>query len=465
MDKVLEKGILLFKNRTIFQALVLLGITAAAAALRFFQLGEWSFWGDELITVRRALNLSDTLSLSILSIGYTLQALGTDEWTARLAPALFGVLAIPIFYFLVRKIFGPFIAVATALLLAVSPWHLYWSQNSRFYTSLFLFYNIGLLSFYIGTKENSLRYLALSLVSFGLAFLERHIALFFLPVVAGHVLFLIFGPRETAFKFSPKAAGLLIIPGLIAAAFAAPDVWEKGVRFINAYDSYANNSPGWILAGSIYYIGVPTIVMGSLGLFTMYFQKHRAFVLLGLAASVPLAATTILSMFVYTANRYVFVSLIAWIILAGYGIVELVKKTQGGWRLLAAGSLIVLAATSMSDNVLYFMVQHGNRANWKAAVAYIEENREPGDRILSSSPVVLNFYFQEPTYNIRRIQQPKNQDPQERTWFVVDNITESYYPRAYKWVRNNARLMDVYDVTVTARQFKMMVYLYDPANP
>ena len=39
--------------------LVLAGVILLAAGLRFYKLGEWSFWGDEFITVGRVQNLGD----------------------------------------------------------------------------------------------------------------------------------------------------------------------------------------------------------------------------------------------------------------------------------------------------------------------------------------------------------------------------------------------------------------------
>jgi hypothetical protein len=202
--------------------------------------------------------------------------------------------------------------------------------------------------------------------------------------------------------------------------------------------------------------------LGSLGLFALYIQKHRGFVLLGLGAFVPLAATMILSLFIYTANRYVFVSLVSWLILASFGIVELIKKTQGGYKILAAGTLVILMLSAMSDNLMYFMIQHGNRADWKSAVNLVEENMRPGDRIYSSSPAVLNYYTGERTINIKRFKPAKEEELNKRAWFIIDNIAESYYAKNSNWVKQNTRLMDSYDVTVMARNFKMRVYFYDP---
>ena len=126
------------------QYLILAVITLLAAALRFYKLGMWSFWVEEFHTVRHtaAIDSIESILGSLRAIYYILNKpvfllLGETEWTARALPVVFGVLAIPLTYWITRRLFGFSIAILAAFLLAISPWHLYWSQNARFYT-LFL---------------------------------------------------------------------------------------------------------------------------------------------------------------------------------------------------------------------------------------------------------------------------------------------------------------------------------------
>ena len=77
---------------------------------------------------------------------------GKDEWTARLIPALIGIFTIPVFYFLLKRTFNRCLAWMGSALLAVSTWHLYWSQNARFYISLLLFYTLASFFFFLGVE-------------------------------------------------------------------------------------------------------------------------------------------------------------------------------------------------------------------------------------------------------------------------------------------------------------------------
>jgi mannosyltransferase len=106
-----------------------------------------------------------------------------NEWSARLASALIGIISIPILYFSIRKIIGSGAALILSILLAVSPWHLFWSQNARFYSSLMLMYTLAAFAFFWSMERNWPRYLLLFYALFYFALSERMIAIFLIPVI------------------------------------------------------------------------------------------------------------------------------------------------------------------------------------------------------------------------------------------------------------------------------------------
>ena len=147
-DQMKEKAISLV-NKPWTHFIWLFLITLLAAVLRVYKLGIWSFWIDEIYTVNHATAHFSTLKLIIdhlppnrnwvpISVILTAQAFniwGISELSARIAAALTGIATIPILYFPIKKIFNTRVALITILLLAVSPWHIEWSQNARGYTS------------------------------------------------------------------------------------------------------------------------------------------------------------------------------------------------------------------------------------------------------------------------------------------------------------------------------------------
>src|SRR5262245_6711269 len=137
---------LLDQPATFWIALVL--ATALGAFLRLSDLAAPSLWVDEFFTIARAGSdpLHWTNAVGYLPSRITLalhdaqlariglanieewQALGVSEYAARLGPAVIGVATIPLLGLLARPLVGGGAAAIAALLLALSPWHLYASQ-------------------------------------------------------------------------------------------------------------------------------------------------------------------------------------------------------------------------------------------------------------------------------------------------------------------------------------------------
>jgi len=456
-----------FESKPTYQYLLLAIITLIAAALRFYKLGEWSFWGDEVFTVggrEDGFNYNIARqSVSLTLIQSTVSLLGTSEWSARLVPALIGVVSIPILYFLIRKMFSPTVGLVAVLLLAVSPWHLYWSQNARFYTALLLFYTLGLILFYFGIEEDRPWYLLVSLILLGLAIKERLIALFFIPVALGYLVLLRILPFEKPPGLRWRNLAVFFLPALILGSFfVGPYVlnlsgWLAGF-------GYANNSPFWILAGVVYYVGIPVICMGALGALYLLSKKNRASLLLSLGALVPLLTIMGISFFHYTANRFVFISLTSWIVLASLAAMELLFQAQKSVKILAVGALILLLLHPLGEDVLYYQYQNGNRENGKAAFDLVREQREDGDLVVAPNTELGDYYLQDETIGWGSLDLARIEETGDRVWFVEDMVAQEESPSVHDWLEKNAQLVANLDVHVQARNFKMRVYLYEPVK-
>ncbi len=458
----------LLVNEFVYQYGLLILVTLLAAALRFYKLGEWSFWGDELFSVSwREDGFNYTLvrqSLSLALIQQVVSIRGVSEWSARLVPAIAGILTIPLLYWPIKKMFGPAVGLLSSLLLALSPWHLYWSQNARFYTALLLFYSLALLIFYLGLEANRPWYLLVSLLLLGLATKERLLALFFVPVVLVYLGLLKLLPWPKPMGLHWRNLAIFIVPGLVLGLFFArpyllnlPD-WMEGF-------GYANNNPFWLLAGVVYYVGLPAVCMGVVGMVYGLQKKNRAVLLLTLGATLPLLGIMAIAPFHYTANRYVFISLSSWLILASFAAVRLFSHAPNGVRLLALGTLLFLIIQPVGEDVLYYRYQNGNRDNWRAAFEFVYAHKEEGDLVFSINREVGNYYLQEQTMSLNQLDPVEIQQNGTRAWVVEDMVAQETLPATHRWLQDQARLVAVLDVVVQARNFQMRVYLYDPARP
>lgn len=449
-------------DRPGYQYLLLALITLFAVALRLYKLGEWSFWGDEVHTLRSARNAISAPGVSAISsllTGLMMQWLGTSEWSARLASALIGAVSIPLLFWPVRKIFTPGIALLSCLLFALSPWHLYWSQNARFYTSMLLFYTLALFAFYFWLEENRFRYLLAFFIFMGLAILERMSALFIVPVLGVYVLALLVLPI-------PKPAGLtlrnlliLIVPGVIFVIYFIVSRLDGLLNFVPQL-GWVNNSPFWIVAGIVFYVTIPVILLGTAGLVVLLMQRSRSALLLGSAAIVPILAMAAISMISYAANRYAFIILTSWLVLAGVAAVQLISASKA--KLVAVSILLLLVAEPLSQNLLYYRYQNGNRDDWKGAIALVQQYRQEGDIIAVSHSDIGKYYLGSDSTNFYNVDFDTLDSQGHRVWFIEDMNVADLAPEKAAWVHEHAQLFGVYDVHVEARQFLMRVYLYDP---
>lgn len=141
-----------FKGVPVSLALVFL----LATLLRLYDLGSESLWLDEGYSVRIAgLSLLNMLKetatqdlnppLYYLLLHWWTSLFGNSETAVRLISAAVGAVSIPAAYAVARRIFNNRTAIISALLLALSPFHINYSQEARGYSLMVL---LALLSFY-----------------------------------------------------------------------------------------------------------------------------------------------------------------------------------------------------------------------------------------------------------------------------------------------------------------------------
>jgi hypothetical protein len=122
-------------------------LAVAAAAIRAPGIGRWGFTTDEFYLYQSVSNILETGLPRFPSGGYYVRgialqylsaipalALDEKELAIRLIPLVFGILTVPLFYFLCRRNMPLSYAVPCALLLLLSSWHIEFSRFGRFYT-------------------------------------------------------------------------------------------------------------------------------------------------------------------------------------------------------------------------------------------------------------------------------------------------------------------------------------------
>jgi mannosyltransferase len=439
----------------------LAAVVAVAAALRFYRLGDWSFWIDEVFTVNRALaqmlDPSFRVPLSVRLTGISLNTFGVSEWSARLVPAIFGLVSIPILYLATRRVFGPRIALVAMLLLAISPWHIFWSQNARFYSALLLFYALATFFFYAWLKADRARYLLLSISMLVLAFVERAIALVFLPAAITTYVAWAWLPGGQRRSINWKIIALLLIPAVPLAAYL-PVLFGE---LLGTHVGFQHN-PIRVLLAIAHDMGIPLVVFGFAGGVILARRDRQQGLFFLISATAPVILLVLISPFVLVTSRYVFVVLPLWAILGAVAVSALYDGLKQDRSVLMIGVVLLLVADAAGQDLLYYNYQNGNRENWKAAFALVQGELRDGDRVFSTRSEMGRYYLEQRVRSTFQLEPAAIVEANQRTWFVVDRHSGTMTPALRRWLETETSLQGVFDVYLPGKLMPMRVYLYTP---
>lgn len=145
------------RDRAILIAILLLALVLRVVGL------NGPLWFDEIVTVETHLRLGWGEMLQSYSMNHhylhnlaakaAMTVFGESSWAIRLPSMLFGLGGIGAIWALARQVGGLRLAHSSALLLALSYHHIWFSQNARGYTGLALFSTLGLIFFLRGMKD------------------------------------------------------------------------------------------------------------------------------------------------------------------------------------------------------------------------------------------------------------------------------------------------------------------------
>ncbi len=148
-------------------------------------------WGTILPLVFKSFG-DDKLPAYVYLTVPSIAVFGLNEFSVRLPNAILGMLAIVVVYFLVKELFkNEKLALFSALLLAISPWHIMLSRGAFEANLTTLVLPLGILFFL--KSFNKRKYLIFSVAVFGVNIFTYHTARILTPVI---LLFLIFNYRK-----------------------------------------------------------------------------------------------------------------------------------------------------------------------------------------------------------------------------------------------------------------------------
>lgn len=372
-------------------------ICAVGAWLRLTALNRQSLWFDEIDVVVRAqqpltivfrtfVREGENGPLYNLLLALWVRLAGVSEIAVRFPSAVVGVLTIPLLYVLARSMGGSSAGLYAAGLLAISPYHIWYSQEAKMYALLIFLAVASTLALSQALAQNTRYWWVAYVVVTSLMFYTHVVSVL---VFAAHALYGLLSFTRWPGRLRPWsiAALALTLPYLPIALWAMrvvggevttwqPDVslWQalriSAVKFaVNRADSQLETRAALLYT-----------VLACLGILAFARRRSgsRTWLLLLLWSSVPVVGLWLVSLRQSVfSDRYASTALPALLILVAAALVLLVRSH----RLWPAGAVALFLVVSFA----WVPVRDVNRASsaekedWRSAWADVAARAEKGD--------------------------------------------------------------------------------------
>jgi 4-amino-4-deoxy-L-arabinose transferase-like glycosyltransferase len=412
---------------------ILLGIIVMGACLRFYGLDRQPLWFDEVFETTsfqrqflhdRTMITPSTPPLNSFFVYPITRIFPDNDLALRMIPFTFGVISIPLLFLLGRRVINERAGLIASYLLAISPFHIWYSQEVRMYALQWMLALISLIFFFRALQErNYINYIGY-IVSTVLGLYTLQLAIFLLVIQGVYLLLffrhhrarlsvwifvftmvvLLYSPwiiyqllyltdRGTSF---PKETNLLtFIPYTFFSYFAGYSIGPS-LRELHLNPSIKTIKP---------YIPIITLLMLLYSLIFLYGISRLTkdvpkLIFILLLSTVPIVGLLTLIKVVPKMSynvRYTGIALFGFILGISEGIESLIQKKEGKHnKLIAMTILCMMTGLSGYSYWNYQFNPEYHKEDVRTAASYIEENREEGDEILvitSTCAITLNRYL------------------------------------------------------------------------
>jgi hypothetical protein len=450
---------------------------ALAGSLRFYKLGSWPFAGDETYTLaeERSLFLQGGAPQDspiyrvprILPLSYLVHHLGNslfgrDEFGSRVAPAVLGTLIVGIVFLMIDALQGRATAIATALLVALWPAHVFQSQQVRFYIIAAFF---SCLCIFIGAFAAQRRSTPLCILLACLicaSVLCHTLTVVLLPITFAGILAGAYAdrrplPRNVVYVFLVTTLAVSIFYGIYLRPLLMN--WNKDATW--AYGVLHS-----ILA-SVNRVGWPVFLLGALGVLLLSCERTAQNWYWITCALGWAAATAILPLLIPYHPEYVFPLEISILVAAGYAVGIIYQGLCVRNRFIGYAWIAVACLGNLPGLASHYM--DGSRGDMRTAAQYVQKNWRTGDRVAGPVLCVFAHYAQDcepaiPLFSSEAVAQ-LNQlaDGKGRIWVVLESNRSGLSEDIRQWLGTHcSHELHVRRLRFDYADHCVDVYLYTP---
>jgi hypothetical protein len=416
--------------------LTALALAAVGFALRLYALGSESLWFDELLQLDIAQGslatfLPELRHYAAAPLDYIIShfwiGLGRGDVWVRLPAVILGTLTLPLAYQLGRQLLGPSMGLLLMALLAFSPFHLRYSQETRPYALVVLGVTLTAYALWQLRRTGRWQYiipLQIGVLIFSLAHLFATVI--FAPLLVFITAdWLVPRPRNHGAMTLLALLGtgtvaliILLAMGWASAFYYSTREFGKAVVEPEKFTVEAAEKPnqgagprvGWTLiqedilgplgagdsATSLWLFNG----IAGLGLFYLLVEgRYRLSLLLVLWLSLPIVLIVAFLVFrgTFFASRYIIATLPAYLILLTAGLLALprwLRCAQPRW--LPFGAFLLLAGLVWADltGELQQLYREHTNEDWRLVALFLRQNAGPNDAIMAvNTEFTLNWYY------------------------------------------------------------------------
>jgi mannosyltransferase len=426
------------RRQAAFVSLLVL-LTAAGAVLRLWRLGEPSLWLDEILNVNLLAQFKTLgwwrwlggLEPENGPLYFFLHRISYDaihpEWSWRIPAVVAGIASIPLIGLTASRLTQRWIAGAVAAaLLAISPFHIFYSREGRPYALLILFCIVALNELARSAHPRSLRLALIALASL-------YVAATAVPLVIGIAAVALVPALVARQRGALQEARSWLRACLLTAAslIVILPLYLRfpGPGFAAGFDlSFRSLALSLMHALSTSIHGPVTLTRFSVamalaalvgGVLLLREQRRAGLIVIGMTL-VPLAValSALVVMDHWFSPRYAALALPGYIIalsifidaagrFAARGAGRLTKSPA--WHVAAAGLvLLVLLSTVVAHQIRPALTDPFRRSQWRELASALWNHGEAGDTIVMSNSwttVSLSFYLDRlpPKFDIRPV--------------------------------------------------------------
>ena len=385
--------------------LLIAALTILALLLRVWRLDQWGFADDEVFTFRDSQRPSFENPRPLLYfLNYFLirPTVGLNELGLRVLPVIFGVLTIPVFYLVARRLVGTRAALFGSLLLTFSGFHVYQSQFARYWSLVILLATVYPYAIYFGVRERRPGLLILGIVTCALAALAHPVGILPLGGLGLFLLTQLRGENLRRMWQDPKYrwAGLLVVASAGALLVHYVPVLQARVDNVRVADHFLSlpGKPGLrqvaLLMSYSENLTLALVLSGLAGIYVLWRQGTRELaLLLACVFFFPLAFILLVSLTAAAGLNYLLPSVPALFIGAG---VFLDRLSNMNWAPLPRWLVpATVLACIVAPNIPTIMSQYrdGRRADLRGVARWLAPQVGPGDLIRSEQWRTLKHYL------------------------------------------------------------------------